>query len=103
MSRWCSNQLSYAPGVSIKPQNGRGRILTQSAPIPQSHGSARGGVTEFGSRVPTECRVDLVLWRHAEAEDAYPDMARKLTARGKKDAARMAEWLRGRLPSEVTV
>jgi phosphohistidine phosphatase len=47
--------------------------------------------------------VDLILWRHAEAEESYPDMARKLTSRGKKDAARMAEWLRQRLPKEVTV
>ena len=47
--------------------------------------------------------MDLILWRHAEAEESYPDMARKLTARGKKDAARMAEWLKQRLPTDVTV
>jgi len=25
--------------------------------------------------------MDLILWRHAEAEDGSPDSARKLTAR----------------------
>ena len=47
--------------------------------------------------------MDLILWRHAEAEESTPDLARKLTVRGKKDAARMAEWLRERLPRDVTV
>ena len=47
--------------------------------------------------------MDLILWRHAEAEESRPDMARKLTARGQKHAARMAEWLHQRLPSKFTV
>jgi phosphohistidine phosphatase len=47
--------------------------------------------------------VDLILWRHAEAEEAHPDLARKLTARGQKHAARMAEWMQQRLPSRFTV
>jgi phosphohistidine phosphatase len=47
--------------------------------------------------------VDLILWRHAEAEEARPDLARKLTPRGLKHAARVAEWLQQRLPSKFTV
>ncbi|MEO8203915.1 MAG: histidine phosphatase family protein [Betaproteobacteria bacterium] len=47
--------------------------------------------------------MDLILWRHAEAEDGYPDRARKLTTRGHKHAARMAEWLMQRLPAQFTV
>lgn len=42
--------------------------------------------------------MDLILWRHAEAEDGFPDDARKLTAKGRKQAARMAAWLAARLP-----
>jgi phosphohistidine phosphatase len=43
--------------------------------------------------------MDLILWRHAEAEDGANDLARELTAKGEKQAARVAEWLLQRLPS----
>ncbi len=42
--------------------------------------------------------MDLILWRHAEAEDGFPDSARPLTSRGEKQATRMAAFLRERLP-----
>lgn len=42
--------------------------------------------------------MDLILWRHAEAEDGAPDRARKLTAKGRRQASRMAKWLAKRLP-----
>jgi phosphohistidine phosphatase len=42
--------------------------------------------------------MDLILWRHAEAEDSTPDMARALTPKGQKQARRMAEWLESQLP-----
>lgn len=48
-------------------------------------------------------KLDLILWRHAEAEERQPDMARKLTARGHKHAARVAHWLQQRLPSKYAV
>ncbi|MCC6473339.1 MAG: histidine phosphatase family protein [Burkholderiales bacterium] len=41
---------------------------------------------------------ELILWRHAEAEDGAPDAARRLTERGEKQAERMARWLAARLP-----
>jgi len=47
--------------------------------------------------------VDLVLWRHADAEDGAPDLERKLTAKGHKQAERMARWLRKRLRAKFTV
>ena len=47
--------------------------------------------------------MDLILWRHAEAEDGAPDLERRLTPRGREHAARVAEWLRGRLPSKFAV
>jgi phosphohistidine phosphatase len=43
--------------------------------------------------------MDLILWRHAEAEDGANDLARELTPKGEKQAARMAEWLLHRLPA----
>ena len=45
-------------------------------------------------------RMDLILWRHAEAEDAdvgADDLARALTPKGERQAERMAEWLNRRL------
>jgi phosphohistidine phosphatase len=46
--------------------------------------------------------MQLILWRHAEAEDGAgkPDIERDLTKRGRKQAERMAEWLRPRLSEE---
>ncbi len=47
--------------------------------------------------------MDLILWRHAEAEDGSPDSARKLTARGREQARRIAAWLKPRLPRRCEV
>lgn len=47
--------------------------------------------------------MDLILWRHAEAEDGMPDASRALTDKGLKQAKRMAKWLRERLPNDVRV
>jgi phosphohistidine phosphatase len=47
--------------------------------------------------------VDLILWRHAEAEDGVPDMARALTGKGHKQAAQMARWLREHLPRDTRI
>ena len=50
--------------------------------------------------------MDLVLWRHAEAQEwveGCNDMARNLTARGDKQAARMAAWLDRQLPESTRI
>lgn len=50
--------------------------------------------------------MDLILWRHAEAHDAEPgqdDLQRRLTARGEKNAARMAAWLETQLPQGARI
>ena len=44
--------------------------------------------------------MDLILWRHAEAEDGAPDHARELTAKGVKQAEKIAAFLRQHLPDE---
>ena len=43
--------------------------------------------------------MQLILWRHADAEDPGPagDLARNLTKKGRKQAESMAQWLRPRL------
>ena len=47
--------------------------------------------------------MDLILWRHAEAEDGMPDLERKLTKRGAKEAQRVADWLVPHLPKNVRI
>jgi phosphohistidine phosphatase len=57
--------------------------------------------------------MNLILWRHAEAQE-HPDpltgcqgdaqdLARALTARGEKHAARMAAWLDRQLPNGTRI
>lgn len=47
--------------------------------------------------------INLFLWRHAEAEDRSPDIARALTARGHRDAARVAKALKKQLDANTRV
>jgi phosphohistidine phosphatase len=50
--------------------------------------------------------MDLVLWRHAEAQEwveGCDDLARALTPRGQKQAARMADWLDRQLPERTRI
>ena len=47
--------------------------------------------------------MELILWRHAEAEDGLSDMARRLTAKGEKQADKMAAFLRTHLPQDTRI
>ncbi|HEX8010864.1 MAG TPA: phosphohistidine phosphatase SixA [Casimicrobiaceae bacterium] len=47
--------------------------------------------------------MDLILWRHAEAEPGEPDLGRRLTAKGLKQAERVATWLDGHLPDTTRI
>ena len=47
--------------------------------------------------------MELILWRHADAAEGTRDLERKLTAKGRKQAARVAGWLVARLPSRYAV
>ncbi len=50
--------------------------------------------------------MDLILWRHAQAEDLYDgisDAERKLTAKGVKQASKMASWLDRVLPDNCKI
>ena len=47
--------------------------------------------------------MDLILWRHAEAVDGQPDLARELTPKGVKQAKAIAQWLRSRLPRQTRI
>jgi phosphohistidine phosphatase len=47
--------------------------------------------------------MDLILWRHCEAEPGEPDLGRRLTTKGAKQAERMAEWLERHLPDTCRI
>jgi phosphohistidine phosphatase len=47
--------------------------------------------------------MDLILWRHAEAEPGEPDLGRRLTAKGVQQAERMAKWLDRHLPATTRI
>ena len=47
--------------------------------------------------------MDLLLWRHAEAEDGEDDLKRRLTERGEKQARVMAEWIHRHQPKDLRI
>ena len=47
--------------------------------------------------------MNLILWRHAEAEDGAPDLERGLTDKGRRQADAAARWLRPYLNDQVDV
>jgi phosphohistidine phosphatase len=47
--------------------------------------------------------MDLILWRHAEAEPGEPDLGRRLTSKGQRQAERVGAWLDGHLPQTARV
>ena len=50
--------------------------------------------------------MDLILWRHAEAHagtEGQDDLERALTAKGERQAQRMAEWLNQRLAHSTRI
>jgi phosphohistidine phosphatase len=50
--------------------------------------------------------MDLIIWRHAHAQDDAPggnDLQRALTPRGEKQAARIAPWLDRHLPEDARI
>ena len=47
--------------------------------------------------------MELILWRHAEAEDGHPDDERALTPKGVEQAKKMAAWLKKHMPKNTRI
>ena len=47
--------------------------------------------------------MDLLLWRHAEAEDGEDDLRRRVTTRGEKQARSMAAWILAHQPKDMRI
>ena len=55
---------------------------------------------------PSTSAMELIIWRHAEAAEAtalVPDLKRRLTTRGEKQARAVAKWLRERQPKHLHI
>src|SRR6266487_3766122 len=68
------------------------RISSRKASVAAMRGPLRGSPV-----------MDLILWRHADAEPGEPDIGRRLTAKGLKQAERVAAWLDGHLPDTTRI
>lgn len=67
--------------------------------FPDKPGAATTGLLHASRTLGA--KMDLIIWRHAEAADASQyaeDLARPLTAKGERQAHRMADWLHRHLP-----
>ncbi len=51
----------------------------------------------------TNPTMQLILWRHAEAEDGVADLSRALTPKGLEQAQKMAAWLKPQLPKNIHI
>jgi len=51
----------------------------------------------------SDAAMELLLWRHADAEDGIPDSGRALTKKGLKQANQVAQWLKPRLPDDCLI
>lgn len=47
--------------------------------------------------------MDLLLWRHAEAEEGANDLKRSLTRRGEKQARQVAHWMHENMPKQLRI
>ena len=47
--------------------------------------------------------MDLLFWRHAEAEEGEDDLKRRLTERGRKQARIMARWIGEHQPRDLRI
>lgn len=47
--------------------------------------------------------MELLLWRHAEAEAGTPDLKRPLTPKGERQAAQVADWIRRHAPKHLRI
>ena len=47
--------------------------------------------------------MNLILWRHAEAEEGFPDLGRALTQKGQAQARRVAAWLNAHMPASTRI
>src|SRR4051812_3927613 len=97
LSARCSRGCSWA-SASIYSTSGASRSSWRASRSPHA------ATPPFPSPARSDA-MQLILWRHADAEDPGPrgDLARELTRKGREQAQAMADWLRPRLSGEWRV
>src|SRR5262249_57120322 len=94
---------------STKPTSTKWRKRSRALPFGASLRSNSephrpdGALTDLSQIHITFPAMDLILWRHAEAEPGEPDLGRRLTAKGHKQAEKVAEWLEPHLPDNCRI
>jgi phosphohistidine phosphatase len=83
--------LSRATGLALRP-SGVDRLR-----------AVRDKLPPLIARPKVMQNINLFLWRHAEAEDTWPDLERPLTSRGQRDAARVAKALAKQLDANSRI
>ncbi len=116
-SRWrsrcatrCSRKRVVDEGLTAYLADNRDAWLLGSDGIwrkPRSEGCARRSAQrELSPRCGQRkgrSSMDLILWRHAEAEPGEPDMDRRLTAKGRSRPSDVGKWLDHRLPDTCRI
>jgi len=72
--------------------------------LPTYHGPDRAFVPDRTTTIEEE--MDLILWRHADAQEPgpkLPDQDRELTAKGRKQALAVGKWLNARLARDCRI
>ena len=101
----------HGGGDGRMPRRQPGRLAAPSGWDLEQSTASKGHATPIGagrtSRRDAGNRgnpvMDLILWRHAEAEPDEPDADRRLTSKGLKQAARIGDWLDSRLPETCRI
>ncbi len=102
---WCSASASSTKGCSayladnrdaweLEADGSMGEARAARPRAARARRSRRCSRDARARRKDEERRMDLVLWRHAEAEPGEPDLGRRLTAKGLKQAERMGALAR---------
>lgn len=53
--------------------------------------------------ITTEIKMNLLIWRHADAAPGEPDAARPLTVKGINDARKISRWIKEHVPGPYLV
>src|SRR5512140_2504847 len=86
-----------APGSGRRRADGRSRGRRRPS-------CSRACRSPGATRATNEDRtMDLILWRHADAEPGVPDAARRLTPKGERQAEKMGAWLDRHLPEDTRI
>lgn len=78
-------------------------LTLRSHPLVSPPGAMRLHPSKRSRNLAPMQTINLFLWRHAEAEDTWPDLDRALTTKGQRDAARVAKAIAKQLDENSSI